>query len=68
MAKILEARKVIVEFLKEVTNTEEINLTKISRSNTDNVAWEAEAVVFQPNQAIKALGLPVERAVMDAQI
>jgi hypothetical protein len=67
MAKILEARKIVLDFLKDVTSSNEINITKIVRVNSDKIAWEAEAVVFVPNQAIKALGIPTEREVMDAQ-
>ena len=56
------ARRFLTDCLAEVHR---VDVVKVARSDRHGAAWEAVAVVWQPNAAIQSLGLETERPVLD---
>ena len=52
--KIKEVKKVVIEFLKELFNTD-AEIIKIARQ--DEGGWVCEGVIYEDSSFIKALGL-----------
>ena len=67
-APTIEAvRGAVVDFLKKMPDVKRVHVSKLALMDPGNGIWEAEAEVSVPSEAIRALGLPVRRKVLDFQ-
>lgn len=57
------ARRFLQEALPDVHR---VDVTRMARVESGDGTWAAEAVVWQPNVTIQALGLSTRRLVLDA--
>jgi hypothetical protein len=65
---IADAREAVARFLREsLSDVYRVNVVRLLPTETDNVAWEAEAIVWQPNGMLQALGLVTQRPVLDQE-
>jgi hypothetical protein len=63
---LLEAQAAVRAFLQEaLPGVHRVDITRVVRVDFNDGAWEAEAVVWQPNATIEALGLSTEHPVLD---
>ena len=63
---LVEAQAAVRTFLKEaLPDVHRVDITKVMPIDFNEGAWEADAVVWQPNATIQALGLSTQRAVLD---
>jgi hypothetical protein len=63
---LVDAQRTVRAFLKEsLPDVHRVDVTKVVSLGSGRVAWEALAVVWQPNSIIQALGLSTERPVLD---
>lgn len=60
-------RDAVIAFLKKTLEVKQVNVTKLVQIDSETGIWEAEAEVFVPNPTIKALGLPVQKEVLDCE-
>ena len=60
-------RNAVCDFLKKQPDVREARVTKLVEIDAEKGTWEAEAEVYLPNATIRALGLPVQREVLDCQ-
>jgi hypothetical protein len=66
---IADARATVRDFFQEMlADVQGVNVTKLLPLRPEEGAWEAEAVVLLPNAAVAALGLPIQRPVLEQQI
>jgi hypothetical protein len=62
----VEAQAAVRTFLKEaLPDVHRFDITKVIPIDFNDGAWEADAVVWQPNATIQALGLSTQRPVLD---
>ena len=54
-------------FLKKLPDIKRVKVTKMAQIDPEKGYWEVEADVFVPNATIQALGLPVQKEVLDCQ-
>lgn len=64
---IEDVRDVAVEFLKKQPDVKRVNVTKLAQIDPEKGYWEVEAEVYVPNATIQALGLPVQKEVLDCK-
>jgi hypothetical protein len=64
---IEEVRDAISNFLKKMVDAKKVSVTKLVLLDSEKETWEAEADVYVPNPTIRALGLPVQKEVLDCQ-
>lgn len=64
---IEDVRDVAVEFLKKQPDVKRVNVTKLAQIDPENGYWEVEAEVYVPNATIQALGLQVQKEVLDCK-
>jgi hypothetical protein len=65
-SELVEAQSVAREFLTNaLPEVQRVDVTKIAHVNLGDTAWEAEAEVWQPNPAIRSLGIETGRPVLD---
>src|SRR3972149_2331475 len=62
-----EVRNAVEAFLKKLPDIKRVKVTKMAQIDPEKGDWEAEAEVFVPNATIQALGLPVQKEVLDCQ-
>jgi hypothetical protein len=63
---LVEAQAAVRAFLREaLPDVHRIDITKVMSIEFNEAGWEADAVVWQPNPTIQALGLSTERPVLD---
>lgn len=63
---LLEAQAAVRTFLREaLPDVCRVDVTRIMPIEFNQGAWEADAVVWQPNATIRALGLSTQRPVLD---
>lgn len=63
---LTDAQAAVRHFLQEaLTDVQRVDVTRVMRIESGEGGWEAEAVVWQPNATIQALGLCTERPVVD---
>ena len=63
---LVDAQRAVRDFLKEsLPDVYRVDITKVVALGSAAAAWEALAVVWQPNSVIQALGLSTERPVLD---
>jgi hypothetical protein len=63
---LVDAQRAVRDFLKEsLPDVYRVDVTKVLSLGSAPAAWEAMAVVWQPNSVIQALGLSTERPVLD---
>jgi len=63
---LVEAQAVVRAFLQEaLPDVHRIDITRVMPIEFNEGGWEADALVWQPNATIQALGLSTERAVLD---
>lgn len=55
MANIEEAKKAVLEFLKNTLSVKDVKVIKAAKVGD---GWESEAEVYEESSFIKALGLP----------
>jgi len=65
---IEDARKAVVNFLRGMPDVKEVKVIKLALVDSERRAWEAEAEVSVPNATIKALGLPLQKEVLDSEV
>lgn len=58
MSKITEARKVIIEFLKETISCDNVTVIKLERAND---MWHATAEVYEDDSFLKSMNLPPKK-------
>jgi len=64
-----DARDAVLDFLKKtLDDVRRVSVQKLAQLDSEKGTWEAEAEVYVPNATIKALGLPVQREVLDCQV
>ena len=61
------ARNAVVEFFQKMPDVRRVDVTKVAVLDAEKGTLEAEAEVYVPNAAIKSLGLPVQREVLDCK-
>ena len=64
---IEEVKDAISNFLKKMVGAKKVSVTKMVLMDSEKETWEAEADVYVPNPTIRALGLPVQKEVLDRQ-
>ena len=64
---IEEVKDAISKFLKKMVDAKKVSVTKMVLLDSEKETWEAEADVYVPNPTIRALGLPVQKEVLDRQ-
>lgn len=62
-----EVGNAVEAFLKKLPDIKRVKVTKMAQIDPEKGDWEAEAEVFVPNATIQALGLPVQKEVLDCQ-
>ncbi|MGO8745026.1 MAG: hypothetical protein ACLQNE_03460 [Thermoguttaceae bacterium] len=63
---LVEAQSAVRTFLKEaLPDVHRVDITKVMPVEFNERGWEADAVVWQPNATIAALGLSTQRPVLD---
>lgn len=63
---LVDVRTAVRRFLQEsAPDIFRVDVTKVTAVAAGEPAWEAEAVVWQPNATIQALGLSTRRPVLD---
>jgi hypothetical protein len=63
---LAEARAAVQTFLREAfPEVWRVDVTRIAPVESHDAAWEADAVVWQPNATIQALQLSTEHPVLD---
>jgi hypothetical protein len=62
-----DVRNAVCDFLKKQPDVREVRVRKLVQIDAETGIWEAEAEVYVPNATIKALGLPVQKEVLDCQ-
>jgi hypothetical protein len=63
---LVEAQTAVRTFLKEVLpDVQRVDVTRVMPLEFGEGAWQAEAVVWQPNATIQALGLSTQHPVLD---
>ena len=63
---LVDAQAAVRTFLQEaLPDVHRVDVTKVMPLEFHDGAWEAEAVVWQPNATIQALGLSTQRPVLD---
>jgi len=63
-----DARIAVIAFLEKAVAAKQVDVTKLAQIDTEEGTWEAEAEVYVPNPTIRALGLPVQKEVLDCQL
>ncbi|MEN6454462.1 MAG: gas vesicle protein GvpO [Prolixibacteraceae bacterium] len=58
MSKITEARKVIIEFLKQTISCDNVTVIKLERTND---VWHATAEVYEDDSFLKSMNLPPKK-------
>ncbi len=58
MSKIIEVKKIVIEFLKENVECHEISVVKLNKG-TEN--WEAIAEVYEDDSFLKSMNLPPKK-------
>ena len=64
-SRIDAVRDVVCDFLRNQPDVKEARVTKLVQIDAEKGMWEAEAEVYVPNPTIRALGLPVQKEVLD---
>jgi len=64
---IADVRDAVIDFFKEMPEVREVKVAKVALMDSKEGTWEAEAEVYVPNETIKALGLPVQKEVLDCR-
>ena len=64
---IEDVRDAVSNFLKKMVDGMKVSVTKLVLLDSEKETWEAEADVYVPNPTIRALGLPVQKEVLDCQ-
>jgi len=67
VASIEEARNAVIGFLSKMPDAKQVSVTKVVLIDLQEGTWEAEAEAWMPNATVKALGLPVQREVLDCK-
>jgi len=63
---LVDAQAAVRRFLQEaLPDVHRVDVTKVMPIESDATAWEADAVVWQPNATLQALGLSTRRPVLD---
>ncbi|MFH1080767.1 MAG: hypothetical protein V1766_11020 [Pseudomonadota bacterium] len=62
-----EVKDAISDFLKKMVGAKKVSVTKMVLLDSEKETWEADADVYVPNPTIRALGLPVQKEVLDCQ-
>ena len=66
---IEDARIAVRNFLQTaLPEQQRVNVTKLAPLDPAEGAWEAEAVVWLPNATVEALGLPIQRPVLEQEV
>ncbi|MCF8230519.1 MAG: gas vesicle protein [Bacteroidales bacterium] len=58
MSKILEVKKIVLEFLKENIQCHEISIVKLNKGAE---SWEAIAEVYEDDSFLKSMDLPPKK-------
>ena len=64
---IEDVKDAVANFLKKMVDAKQVSITKLALMDSEKGTWEAEAEVYVPNPTIRALGLPVQKEVLDCQ-
>jgi hypothetical protein len=63
---LTDAQSAVRHFLQEaLPDVHRVDVTKVMRVASGEGAWEAAALVWQPNATLQALGLSTRRVVLD---
>jgi hypothetical protein len=63
---IVDAQAAVRSFLKEaLPEVHRVDVVRLVAVAAGDAAWEAEAVVWQPNATLETLGLTTQRPVLD---
>jgi len=63
-----DVRNAVINFLKKTKpDVKQVNITKLAQIDSEKGTWEAEGEVFVPNPTIKALGLPIQKEVLECE-
>jgi len=67
LPSLAAVRRAVRDFLEEMPNVRAMAVTKIALIEPEKGTWEAEADVHVPNATVAALGLPLQKEVLDCQ-
>ena len=68
-SSIAEARDAVCTFLRQsLGQVRRVNVVRLLPLHTDEIAWEAEAIVWQPNMMLQSLGLATEHPVLEQEV
>ncbi|NTV67160.1 MAG: hypothetical protein HGB06_05650 [Chlorobaculum sp.] len=59
MGSLIEAKNVIIDFLKEATSSSDVTVIRLDK-NTDG--WKAVAEVYEDDSFLKSMNLPSKKA------
>jgi hypothetical protein len=63
---LIDAQAAVRRFLQEsLPDVHRVDVIKVTATGSAESAWEAEAIVWQPNATIHALGLSMRRLVLE---
>ncbi|MGA2031767.1 MAG: hypothetical protein ABSG68_05885 [Thermoguttaceae bacterium] len=66
---IADARDAVCRFLQEsLPDVRRVRVVRLTPIGGEEGAWEAEAMVWQPNVTLETLGLHTERPVLDQEL
>ncbi|HLA85595.1 MAG TPA: hypothetical protein VJL29_12450 [Thermoguttaceae bacterium] len=65
---LVDAQTTVRHFLEAaLPEVQRIDVTRVTRTEAGETAWEAEADVWQPNPTLRSLGIETQRPVLDHQ-
>jgi len=65
---LVDAQATVRHFLEAaLPEVQRVDVTRVTRGQPGETAWEAEADVWQPNPTLKSLGIETQRPVLDHQ-
>jgi hypothetical protein len=68
-SSIAEARDAVCTFLRQsLPQVRRVNVIRLLPLRTEELGWEAEAVVWQPNVMLQSLGLATEHPVLEQEL
>jgi hypothetical protein len=66
---IAEARDAVCAFLRQsLPDASRVHVIRLLPLHAEDLAWEAEAMVWQPNVLLQSLGLATEHPVLEQEV
>jgi len=66
---LVAAQAAVRDFLREaLPDVHRVDVTRVAPADFNEGGWEADAVVWQPNATLQALGLSTQHPVLDEKL